>query len=218
MKKLFLASSGLTYIKEFVGAPPASMNMLFIPTAGNLDDDIWWIDKDLDVLTKMGFQIHQFDIEGASRETLTSALDDIAIVYIAGGNTFYLLKQLRQTGFDKLLIDFVAKGGLYAGASAGALVAGLDIQPVAALDEPEKVQGLDSTKGLGLTNTVPIPHYDFQNRKSQTDIIKQTYGKQFDIILLTDDQALVVQDDSYKVVESPRSSLEMQWLNNSSDA
>lgn len=218
MKRLFLASSGLAYIKEFVRADPIRLKMLFIPTAGNLDADIWWIDKDRDVLSKMGFNITELDIESASREVLASSLMDIDIVYIAGGNTFHLLKQLHETGFDKIVIDFVTNGGLYAGASAGALVAGLDIQPIAALDEPEKVTGLSSTKGLALVDIVPIPHYDFQNRKSQTDEIKKEYGEQFDIVLLTDDQAVEVDGQSYKIVDSPRSKLEMEWFANSSEA
>ena len=66
MKKLFLASSGLEYIKQFVGFGPSEVKMLFIPTAGNLDKDAWWIDKDRDVLGKMGFQITELDISKAS--------------------------------------------------------------------------------------------------------------------------------------------------------
>lgn len=218
MKRLFLASSGLGRIREFVKAEPNQLKMLFVPTAGNLDEDVWWIDKDRDVLTKMGFDITELDIEHATHDTMKTALNKTDIVYIAGGNTFYLLKQLQDTGFGELLTSYVKKGGLYAGASAGALVAGVDIQPIAALDEPEKVPALQSTKGLALVNIVPIPHCDFKNRKSKADAIKHEYGKQFDIVPLTDDQAIIVEGESYKVIDSPRSKLEMEWLNNSSDA
>lgn len=139
--RLFLASSGLEYIKTFVGKNPQEIKLLFIPTAGNLDEDIWWIDKDRDVLRKMGFQITELDIEKSSKENMQKALKSTDIVYIAGGNTFHLLKQLRKTGFDKMLDSFVKNGGLYAGASAGALIAGSNIEAVSSIDEPEKVAG-----------------------------------------------------------------------------
>lgn len=212
MKRLFLASSGLEYIKTFVKADPKSLNMIFIPTAGNLDQDVWWIDKDRDVLAKMGFQITELDIEHASEEELQSSLGKADIVYVAGGNTFHLLKQVRLTGFDEMLTKYVETGGMYAGASAGALLAGADIGAVSAIDEPEKVQGLTSTKGLGFINIVPIPHYDMKARTKSIDDIKAKYDKQYKMVLLTDDQAIAVEGDNWKTVDSKRSPLEHEWF------
>lgn len=214
MKRLFLASSGLEYIKTFVGREPNQVSMLFIPTAGNLDKDVWWIDKDRDVLAKMGFNITEADIETTPLDKLKALLDTTDIVYVAGGNTFHLLKQMRESGFDELLTQFVNNDGLYAGASAGALLAGADIEPVASIDEPELVDGLSSTKGLGFVNIVPIPHYDMTDRTEAIDAIKQKYDKDFEIILITDDQAIIVEGDTWKIVESKRSELEHEWFRN----
>jgi dipeptidase E len=213
MQKLLLASSGLETIKDFVGSDPTNVNLLFIPTAGNLDEDVWWIDKDRDVLAKMGFKITELDIEKATDKEMENHLSDCDIVYVAGGNTFHLLKVLRQSGFDVLLTDFVNKGGLYAGASAGALVAGVDIGSIASIDEPEKVKGLESTKGLGFVDFVPIPHYDMKDRTKSIDKIKEEYGKDYELVLLTDDQAILVEGNDWKIVDSPRSPLEHEWFN-----
>ncbi|QQS19477.1 Type 1 glutamine amidotransferase-like domain-containing protein [Candidatus Saccharibacteria bacterium] len=210
--RLFLASSGLEYIKTFVGKHPEETKLLFIPTAGNLDDDVWWINKDLDVLTKMGFQITELDIEQSSKENTQEALGNTDIVYVAGGNTFHLLKQLRETGFDKMLDNFVNNGGLYAGASAGALIAGPDIGAISSIDEPEKVTGLKSTEGLRWVNVVPIPHYDMKARTKTIDEIKEKYSQDNEMVLLTDDQALLVEDGNWKVVDSPRSAIEHEWF------
>ncbi len=212
MKRLLLASSGLEYIKTFAGKDPTLVKMLFIPTAGNLDDEVWWIDKDRDVLGKMGFQITELDIEHSSKAEMQKALSDTDIIYVAGGNTFFLLKQVRETGFDNMLTEYVNDGGLYAGASAGALIAGTDIGAISSLDEPEKVQGLKSTEGLGWVNVIPIPHYDMKARTQPIDEIKAKYGKDNEMVLLTDDQALLVKDNNWKVVDSPRSELEHEWF------
>lgn len=211
MKKLLLASSGLEYIKKFVGKDPASVKMLFIPTAGNLDNDVWWIDKDRDVLKKMGFPITELDLDKSSVDEMQQQLDGADIVYVAGGNTFYLLKRIRETGFDKMLEKFVSSGGLYAGASAGALIAGPDIGAVSTIDEPEKVQGLKSTEGLDWIDVVPIPHYDMKARTKSIDEITAKY-KDHETTLLTDDQAIVVDGSNWKVVDSPRSELEHEWF------
>lgn len=211
--KLLLASSGLEYIKTFVGKDPKLVKLLFIPTAGNLDDDVWWIDKDREVLKEMGFQITELDIDRASKAEMQQLLDNTDIVYVAGDNTFYLLKQLRETGFAKMLDVFVRNGGLYAGASAGALIAGPDIGVISSIDEPEKVEGLTSTKGLGWVDVVPIPHYDMKARTKSIDEIKAKYSKDNEMVLLTDDQALVVEDDGWEIVDSPRSELEHEWFN-----
>lgn len=212
MKRLFLASSGLEYIKKFVQADPKQVKMLFIPTAGNLDEDVWWIDKDRDVLGKMGFQITELDVVDANKVKFRAALGMADIVYVAGGNTFYLLKQLRDTGFDQLLTDYVENGGLYAGVSAGALIAGVDIGSIASIDEPEKVEGLKSTKGLGFVPIVPIPHCDMHGRTKKIDAIKKRYGTEYELVLLTDDQGIDVAGDKWAVVDSPRNELEHRWF------
>lgn len=218
MKRLFLASSGLEYIKVFVKKDPSDLRMLFIPTAGNLDNDAWWIKKDQDVLGKMGFQITEFDIAEETYENLENALNNTDIVYVAGGNTFYLLQQLQDTGFDKLLTKYVEDGVLYAGASAGSIIAGLDIEPVSVLDEPKKVEGLATTKALGWVRAVPVPHYDMTARTKVIDGIKKKYEGKFEIVLLTDDEAMVVEGDDWKLVESKRSALERKWFDDYHDS
>lgn len=51
MNNILLISSGLEAIKDFISKAPHTVKMVFIPTAGNPDKDVWWIDKDRDVLT-----------------------------------------------------------------------------------------------------------------------------------------------------------------------
>lgn len=212
MKRLLLASSGLSYLKTFVNREPSEMKMLFIPTAGNLDKNIWWIDKDRDVLRQMGFTITELDIANSNTEEMKKQLETADIIYVAGGNTFYLLQQLQDSGFGELLKEYIAQGGLYAGASAGAIVAGPDIQPISSIDEPEKVEGLTSTQGLGLVSFVPIPHYDMTSRSKAIDEIKAKYQDAFEIVLMIDDEAIVVNGDEWKKVRSNRNELEHEWF------
>ena len=212
MSRILLLSSGLEAIKDFVGRPPETIKMIFVPTAGNPDEDGWWIDKDREVLAQMGFRYTELDIAGKSAGELSEALRDIDLVYIAGGYTYYLLEQIRSTGFDTVLTDFVRRGGMYVGASAGALIAGPDIEPCSRLDGPEYGPDLKSTKGLGFVPIVPMPHYNMSTRSEMIKAITESYKDRYEIVPITDDEAIVSDRTTWQKVKSKRSELERKWL------
>lgn len=69
-------------------------------------------------------------------------------IYVGGGNTFSLLAELRESGFDRALRDYALSGGPVYGGSAGAAVLGCDIRTVSHLDANHI--GLTDTRGLDL--------------------------------------------------------------------
>jgi dipeptidase E len=212
MNKILLISSGLEAIKDFVGRPPETLRMVFIPTAGNPDKDVWWIDKDRDVLTHMGFRYTELDLASTPTERLTESLNDVDLIYIAGGYTYYLLEQIRNTGFDTVLAKFMERGGLYVGASAGALIAGPDIEPCSSLDDPKYGPSLTSTKGIGLIDIVPMPHYDMSERSSAIEAIIAKYKDAYKVVPITDDEAIVSDGIDWHKITSKRSELEHAWF------
>ena len=66
-------------------------------------------------------------------------------IYIGGGNTFQLLRTLRNSGLDKTITEFHNLGKPIYGGSAGAVVLGKTIQTANWLDEKEDIdpRGLD---------------------------------------------------------------------------
>lgn len=83
-----------------------------------------------------------------------SDLNRFDAVYIGGGNTFTLLAQMRTTGFDKALTDFILRGGIVYGGSAGAIVLGHNILTCAHLDTNQT--GLTEMGGLDVLNGTSI--------------------------------------------------------------
>jgi dipeptidase E len=67
-------------------------------------------------------------------------------IYIGGGNTYWLLHQLRTSGLDAALAEFIAQGGPVYGGSAGAAILGRDIDTCAHMDA--NIIGLTNTRGL----------------------------------------------------------------------
>ena len=45
---------------------------------------------------------------------------DIDVIYISGGNTFATLKKIKDSGFDKYIINYIENGVIYIGGSCGA--------------------------------------------------------------------------------------------------
>lgn len=75
-------------------------------------------------------------------------LDPFDGIYIGGGNTYWLLHQIRAAAFGAALANFVAQGRPIYGGSAGAILLGRDIVTCAHLDQNSV--GLTDTAGLDL--------------------------------------------------------------------
>jgi len=99
-------------------------------------------------------------------------------VYIGGGNTFSLLAELRESGFDRYLQAYALRGKPVYGGSAGAVVLGRDIRIVEQVDSNEV--GLQETTGLDLANGHVIwPHYEPQHAE-----LIQSYSRQYKLPVL----------------------------------
>lgn len=114
---------------------------------------------------------------------------DIDVIYISGGNTFGTMKLIRDTGFDKAIIDYVHRGVIYIGGSAGAHIATMDIAHIAKYDKG--TFDLTDFAGLGLYNGILICHYT-EDRKADFDALN-SLGK-YRVTALRDDQSIVLKD------------------------
>ena len=124
-------------------------------------------------------------------------------IYVASGETFRLLHALKSTGADHLLVDSVRQGKLYAGSSAGAIIAGPSIEPAAVMDDPSSAPDLRDYTGLNFTEFVVVPHAQGTTGPYSVSVISKTvedYGKEWNLLLLRDGQALYVDGQGAKLV------------------
>ena len=106
-------------------------------------------------------------------EHRSSELDEFDAVYIGGGNTFALLAELRKSGFQNHLTEYVRRGKAIYGGSAGAAVLGRDIRTVSYLDCNEV--GLVETRGLDLA----MGHAIWVHYQPQDDSLIDSYVRQY---------------------------------------
>lgn len=202
--KLFLTSSNNFVTNDIVkhlDAEPTEMRVTFIPTAAEVEKgDLQWLKDDRQALVDAGFQVTDFTLTGKNSVQVREMLSNTDFVFVSGGNTFYLLQEMRKSGFDTEVRSFLENGGIYGGSSAGSVVAGPYIRLIEALDDPSDAPDLKDYKGLGLVDVMLFVHWGSEHfRERYEKMTKSAYKTGLKIILLTDDQYLFYDDGKYTV-------------------
>lgn len=135
-----------------------------------------------------------------SADSLKAKLKAYDLIYASGGNTYMLRYEMRRSGFDKVIKELLDDGKVFAGFSAGALVAGISIAGVEMDDEPEFAEEVVK-EGLNLVPFVILPHADNPAYKEILLIFRDIHRGR-EIIELKDSQAVVFNDTEHKVVEA----------------
>jgi dipeptidase E len=207
--KLFLYSLELTrehacVLNRLAGKDPCEMSFALIENAAdiipNRND---WLGGFRDMLKGNGYQLERIDLQKwcGKEEKLKLKLATKDVIWLGGGHTYYLRWILRQSHADIIIRDLVRQGTIYAGWSAGAVVAGPTTQYFDKMgDDPNMCPQLIN-EGLNLTNYVVVPHMDNKDFYEGADMTNQLLRKAgYQTIRLGDSQALVIDGEHRKVI------------------
>lgn len=104
------------------------------------------------------------------RKKTEPELKNFSGVYIGGGNTYYLLQELKESGFSQKLHYFLKKNIPIYGGSAGAIIFGTNI--ITCGDENavqlKDLNGLDQVNGYAI-----FCHYDPKSKSDCIQIMKE---------------------------------------------
>jgi len=131
---------------------------------------------------------------------LRDILKDKDAVYVEGGNTFYLLKAVRESSFDKVIKDLIEEGLIYLGASAGAYMACPTIETSLWKVSEKDIKDNYGVTDLTALNLVPFllkVHYKPEQKEFLQEKIKQT---KYPVRILKDGQALLVKNSEVKLI------------------
>lgn len=162
------------------------MKVLYITTAsdGEPDDDKSWMDTEFNTI--LDLDILQDNIIEYKIGMDNINLDNFDIIYMMGGNTFYLLDVIRKTNFDEKIRNFINSGKIYIGSSAGSEILGNSISVALGFDE-NNVNMIDFT-GLKIVNGLIVPHC---NRKKEfIDSLENTTTEE--LYLLYDGDGMII--------------------------
>ena len=179
--------------KKFVAALDLSKPLLYIPIAIDTNKYpypgcLGWI---LNLFEPQGLTNIVMWVEDDLKNKTAADFKQFCGVYIGGGNTFKLLKELKEFGTFDIIRKLAEKGIPIAGGSAGAIILAKTIVTAFSAD-PNDVKLADFT-GMNLVNGYEVwPHYT-----SDMDIEIAEYKKKYNIekiIAIPENAGLCVAD------------------------
>ncbi len=202
MKRLFLASYFSAVAKRlpgFLAEDYSGKTVTFIPTACNVEKMDFFVASARKAFRKLGILVDDLDVSRASRQEIETKLRDNAYIYVSGGNTFYLLQELKRSGADKIILEQVTAGKPYIGESAGSVIASPDIEYVHLLDDRAKAESLEDCSALSLVDFYPLPHHGNFPFKKAVEATICLYDSKIDLRPINNKQVITVMDTAVTV-------------------
>lgn len=203
MKKMLLVSmfQNVANILKRVEPNLKNRTVTYIPTASIVEKLGFFTKIGKWKLKRMGLIVDELEISTLPYETIKSKLEENDFIYVAGGNTFFLLQELKRTGADKVLIQEINKGKLYIGESAGAIVVAPDIAYSAEMDNVEKASELKDYLGLNLIDFYVVPHYKNWEMGKAAEKIISTYSTSIHLKIIRDNQAILIENGNVEILD-----------------
>jgi len=199
--KLILSSDGsflLKYGYKLTGIPKDQMKIGYITTAYQVSrNNFEFFENFKNKVKEEGYNFEEIDIKGKDEEELREFFKDKNIIHFEGGNTFYLLKAIQETGFDKILKDLLDRGVVYIGTSAGAYVACPTIEVANWNDDGKDKFGIADFTAFNLVPFVLKVHYKDEKEELTREKMKTL---KYPIRILKDGQGILVEDNRYTFV------------------
>lgn len=197
--KLFLCGGGSgEQILEAYKALKLELNcskpILYVPLAMDVDKydscQEWFANE----IKYIG--LDQFYMVRSADELAEINFDDYCAIFIGGGNTYKLLKDLKDKNIDKKLLHYLDNNGVVFGGSAGAIIFGKDIN-ICKLEDGNTCK-LEDTSGLNLINNCSILCH--LNEKHYNRNFKMLINSSFDhkILYLPEEDVIFIEDNKIK--------------------
>jgi len=203
MKKLLLTSAAFSNQKikvafrSLVNKPMASLKIVMI-TAARSPEENQYVREAMDELLELGVNQKNIAVLLLDHPVTLTDLKNTDMAYVCGGNTYYILQQMRRFGCTHALHQFVDAGRLYFGVSAGSIIAGpsIDIAGVGDTADSNEAE-LTDTAALDIVPFAVSPHYTDRDR---TAIDQFENNIAYDVIRLTDEQAVMVKGENITII------------------
>ena len=194
MANIFLCSyfaevaSKINEVVKFQGK-----DIVFIDTAAKFEEVNFYVDEAVKILENFGAKLIRLDIscaknsaalvsiqdEPSCEDKILSTISQCDIIYVSGGNTFYLLNELRKSRIWQAIKNEVKAGKIYIGESAGAIVAAPGTRYATLMDENSA--NMSDFTGLNLVDFCVVPHFGCEPFTQATHEIMEKFGNLYDL-------------------------------------
>lgn len=202
MKNMILISSlyeSMGIVKKFLNEKTESKKILFIPTATNVDEYKKYIHLTQKVFEDFGYEVENFDISVFSEETVKEKISETKIVFVSGGNTFYLLQELKKKNLISYLRGKIENGLLYIGESAGSVITAPNIGYADIVDDKALATELNDYTGLNLVDFYVVPHFEEEPFVESSRKVVELYKDKLDLKVINNKEVVLVENDEFRI-------------------
>lgn len=197
--KLYLSGGGsgrqnLFAYNSFFNSIDKNKPVLYIPFA--MDEEKYekcynWFKREI-----VYFGVNNFEMVRSSLELKKINLLNYSSIFIGGGNTYKLLKELQSNSNLEKIKKYLLDGGIVYGGSAGAIIFGKDIDGCALMDDKLEI----NTKGFNLINGYSLLCHYNKNRLNQNKNYLKEYSNKNKLLFLPEEVVLLVTNKKIKFI------------------
>jgi dipeptidase E len=141
------------------------------------------------------------DLKLLDKTAVEESLKQKDLVWVMGGNTFYLNFLLHKSGFKDVIKKLLKEGLVYGGESAGAVVAGSTLHGIEYLDDP-KLSPEVIWEGLKLFDFGIIPHWGLSEYGESLLDAKREMERYAIVSTIDNDKALEIEGEELEIINN----------------
>ena len=176
-----------------------SNKIVFIPTAGNVEPYTGYIDEGIGMLKSLGYEVEILDITKFDETYLKDKFLKTECICISGGNTFYLLQEIKRKNLVEVLLKRIKEGLFYIGESAGAIIMSENIEYSQMMDDKSIASELDDYTGVNVFDHYVLPHIGEYPFEESTQKILENYQDKISLVAINNSEAILVNDSGYTI-------------------
>lgn len=204
--KIFLCGGGSGEVAKkstikFGSVIDKTKPLLYVPLAMEsyrYDSCLEWIRKEMSLI-----DVTNIDMVTSAKDLAGKNLNNYCAIYIGGGNTYKLLKDIKDSGSLKKIQQYINNDGIIFGGSAGAIIFGKDIDSCKTQDPNDvqlaETQGFDVLSGYSLLCHLNRNDGIKFNRDKNSEYLIE-FSKDNKIIYLPDDDTIFVNDNKVTII------------------
>lgn len=201
MKNIFLCSYFAGVFEQFKDQfDYEDKSVCFISTANKFEEVNFYVDEAKECFKSAGVRVDELDISASDKAQILKKFSQNDFIYVCGGNTFYLLSELKKSGIISELKSLVNSGKIYIGESAGAVITSPDIEYIGLMDE--NLVELKDLSGLNLVSFYTLPHLgEFPFEEACENIIAN-FGDKIDLKAINNFEAILIWDEEAVILSA----------------
>ena len=176
-----------------------SKPLLYIPLAmksEKYDSCLEWIKEEMNIIG-----INNIDMVTSGEDLYKKNFDNYSAIYIGGGNTYKLLRDIKENNCLDKIKRYIDNDGIVFGGSAGAIIFGKDID-TCKYEDDNSIIGLKDTSGFDvLSGYSLLCHYNDNIVKTENNInYLKEYSIEKKVIYLPEEDTIFIDSNDIELI------------------